>query len=38
MKELDLAIEAAREAGAIVRSLYGTGLAAVEKGTVPTVP
>ena len=32
MKELDLAIEAAREAGGIVRSLYGTGLPAVEKG------
>ncbi len=32
MRELDLAIEAARKAGAIVRSLYGTGLAVVEKG------
>jgi myo-inositol-1(or 4)-monophosphatase len=30
--ELDLAIGAAREAGGIVRSLYGTGLPAVEKG------
>ena len=37
MKELDVAVDAAREAGAIVRSLYGTGLAAVEKGTAPTV-
>ncbi|MET0151227.1 MAG: 3'(2'),5'-bisphosphate nucleotidase CysQ [Candidatus Binatia bacterium] len=32
MTELDLAIGAAREAGGIVRSLYGTGLPAVEKG------
>jgi myo-inositol-1(or 4)-monophosphatase len=32
VKELDLAIEAARQAGAIVRSLYGTGLPAAEKG------
>jgi myo-inositol-1(or 4)-monophosphatase len=32
VKELDLAIEAARQAGAIVRSLYGTGLPAIEKG------
>jgi myo-inositol-1(or 4)-monophosphatase len=32
VKELDLAIEAAREAGAIIRSLYGTGVPAVEKG------
>ncbi len=32
MRELDLAIGAVREAGGIVRSLYGTGLPAVEKG------
>jgi len=32
VRELDLAIEAARGAGAIVRSLYGAGLPAVEKG------
>lgn len=32
MKELDLAIGAAREAGGVVRSLYGSGLPAVEKG------
>jgi myo-inositol-1(or 4)-monophosphatase len=32
VRELDLAIGAAREAGRIVRSLYGTGLHAVEKG------
>jgi myo-inositol-1(or 4)-monophosphatase len=32
VKELDLAIGAAREAGGVVRSLYGSGLPAVEKG------
>ena len=32
MKELDVAIRAAREAGAIIRSLYGTDVAVVEKG------
>ena len=31
MKELDVAVEAAREAGAIIRSLYGQGIAVVEK-------
>jgi myo-inositol-1(or 4)-monophosphatase len=32
VKELDIAIRAAREAGAIVRSLYGTDFAVTEKG------
>lgn len=32
MKELDVAIRAAHEAGAIVRSLYGTAVSVVEKG------
>jgi len=30
--ELELAVEAAHEAGAIIRSLYGTGIAVTEKG------
>ncbi len=32
MRELEVAIAAAREAGAVVRSLYGKGVAVVEKG------
>jgi myo-inositol-1(or 4)-monophosphatase len=32
MKELEVALRAAREAGAIIRSLYGRGGAVVEKG------
>ena len=32
MRELDVSVEAAREAGAVIRSLYGTGIAVVEKG------
>ncbi len=32
MRELEVAITAAREAGAVVRSLYGKGVAVVEKG------
>jgi myo-inositol-1(or 4)-monophosphatase len=32
VNELDVAVAAAREAGAIIRSLYGTAIAVVEKG------
>jgi len=32
VKELEVAVAAALEAGAIIRSLYGTGIAVVEKG------
>jgi myo-inositol-1(or 4)-monophosphatase len=32
VNELELAVAAAREAGAIIRSLYGTGIAVTEKG------
>ncbi|MBI2962764.1 MAG: 3'(2'),5'-bisphosphate nucleotidase CysQ [Deltaproteobacteria bacterium] len=32
MRELEVATAAAREAGAVIRSLYGTGLAVVQKG------
>jgi myo-inositol-1(or 4)-monophosphatase len=32
VNELELAVDAAHEAGAIIRSLYGTGIAVTEKG------